>query len=179
MLRERTGHGTHHSPFTQSISATCFIPSIKFSMNSVMGPLQPFDVPGSSVSLSTLPSFYLKQADCSSRDEYVCMKSMVCDYTSAQREIKAYKALSKAPKADRLMGKRYTRQAVDSFELRRGDRDYHFLIHEPLGVSVQFFLDFSAGSLPIYFVKDLASQMLHALNFIHSAQVIHAGLMPP
>jgi len=110
------------------------------------------------------------------RDEYVCMKSMVCDYTSVQREIKAYETLSNVPKADRLMGERYTRQAVDHFELRRGDRDYHFLIHEPLGVSVQFFLDLSGGSLPIYYVKELASQMLHALHFIHSAQVIHADL---
>jgi serine/threonine-protein kinase SRPK3 len=107
------------------------------------------------------------------------MKSMVCDYISVQREIKAYETLSNVPKADRLMGERYTRQAVDHFELRRGDRDYHFLIHEPLGVSVQFFLDLSGGSLPIYYVKELASQMLHALHFIHSAQVIHAGLTPP
>ena len=55
---------------------------------------------------------------------------------------------------------------MDHFELRRGDRDYHFLIHEPLGVSVQFFFDLSRGSLPIYYVKDLASRMLHALDFI-------------
>ena len=109
----------------------------------------------------------------------LAMKSMVCDYTSVQREIKAYEALSKAPKTDRLMGKWYTRQAVDSFELRRGDRDYHFLIHEPLGVSVQFFPDLSGGSLPIYYAKDLTTHMLHALDFIHSAQVIHAVLTPP
>ena len=107
------------------------------------------------------------------------MKSMVCDYTSVQREIKAYEILSKAPKADRLMGNRYTRQAVDRFELRRGDRDYHFLIHEPLGATLQSFLDLSGGSLPVYYVKELVSQMLHALDFIHSAQVIHAGLTPP
>ena len=103
---------------------------------------------------------------------------MVCDYTSVQREIKAYEALSKAPKTNRLTGKQYVRQALDQFELCQGDRDYHFLIHEPLGATVQFFLNFSGGSLPIYYVKDLASQILHALEFIHDAQVIHAGLTP-
>ena len=114
-----------------------------------------------------------------SRDEYVCMKSMVCDYTSVQREINAYEALSKAHKTSWHTGKQYVRQALDRFELRRGDRDYHFLIHEPLGATLQFFLNISGGSLPIYYVKDLASQMLRALEFIHGTQVIHAGLTPP
>jgi serine/threonine protein kinase len=103
------------------------------------------------------------------------MKSMVCDYTSVQREIKAYEALTKVGKTSGLTGKRYVRQVLDHFELRHGDHNYHFLIHEPLGVNVQFFLDISGGSLPISYVKDLASHMLHALEFIHSAQVIHAG----
>ena len=114
-----------------------------------------------------------------SRDEYVCMKSMVCDYTSVQREIKAYEALSKAPGTSWPTGRQYVRQALDQFEIRRGNRDYHFLVHEPLGATVQFFLNISGGSLPINCVKDLTSQMLHALEFIHSAQVIHAGLMLP
>jgi serine/threonine-protein kinase SRPK3 len=104
------------------------------------------------------------------------MKSMVCDYTSVQREIKAYEVLTEAGKTSGSIGKRYVRQALDHFELRHGDDNYHFLIHEPLGVSVQFFLDIAGGRLPIPYVKDLASQMLHALKFIHSAQVIHAGL---
>lgn len=30
------------------------------------------------------------------RTEYFCMNSMVCDYTSVQREIKAYEVLTKA-----------------------------------------------------------------------------------
>ena len=104
---------------------------------------------------------------------------MVCDYTSARREIKAYQALSEVSKASWSTGKQYVRQALDQFKLRWGDRDYHFLIHEPLGATVEFFLNISGGSLPIYYVKDLASQILHALEFIHSAQVIHAGLTPP
>ena len=103
---------------------------------------------------------------------------MVCDYTSVQCEIKAYEALSKAPKTNWLTRKQYVRQAVDQFELCQGDRNYHFLIHEPLGATVQFFLNFSGGSLSIYYVKDLASQILHALEFIHNVQVIHAGLTP-
>ena len=43
---------------------------------------------------------------------------------------------------------------------------------------VQFFLDIAGGRLPIYYVKELASQILHALEFIHSAQVIHSGPTP-
>ncbi|KAF8076835.1 putative CDK4/6 [Lyophyllum atratum] len=110
------------------------------------------------------------------RDEYVCMKSMVCDYTSVQREIKAYETLTKVGKTNGSTGKKFVRQSLDQFELRHDDRNYHFLIHEPLGVSVQYFLNISGGSFPIYYVKDLASQMLHALEFIHSAQIIHADL---
>ena len=101
---------------------------------------------------------------------------MVCDYTSVQREIQAYKVITKVGKTSRSIGKQYVRQALDHFELRHDDHNYHFLIHEPLGLSVQFLLDRSGGRLYIPYVKDLASRMLHALKFIHGAQVIHAGL---
>ena len=104
------------------------------------------------------------------------MKSMVCNYSFVQREIKAYKALTEVDKTSRSIGKQFVRQALDHFELRHGDRNYLFLVHEALGVNVQFFLDISGGSLPIAYVNDLASQMLHALEFIHSTQVIHAGV---
>jgi serine/threonine protein kinase len=104
------------------------------------------------------------------------MKSMVCDYPSVQREIKAYEALTKVSKTSGSTGKRYVRQALDHFELRHGDRNYDFLIHEPLGLHVQLFLDIFGGSFPIPYVKLLATQMLRALEFIHSAQVIHSGL---
>ena len=50
-----------------------------------------------------------------------------------------------------------------------------FLIHKPLGVTLKLFLDMSRGSLPISYVQELTYQVLHALNFIHRAQVIHAG----
>ncbi|KDR66909.1 hypothetical protein GALMADRAFT_106079 [Galerina marginata CBS 339.88] len=110
------------------------------------------------------------------RNKYVCMKSMVNDYPSVQREIKAYEALSKVHKTSRSTGKHYVRQALDHFELRHDEGDYHFLIHEPLGVSLQFFLHISKGSFPIDYVKDLAFHMLRALEFIHNVQVIHADL---
>jgi serine/threonine-protein kinase SRPK3 len=106
------------------------------------------------------------------------MKSMVCDYTSVQREVKAFEVLTKVGETSASIGKKYVRQALDHFELRHGEHNYHFLIHEPLGVSVQFFVDIGGGSVPIPYVKDLASRMLRALSFIHSAQVIHAGLNP-
>jgi hypothetical protein len=101
---------------------------------------------------------------------------MVYDYTSVQHEIKACKALTRVGKTSGSTGQQYVRQVLDHFEIRHGNHNYHFLIHEPLGVNVQFFLDVSGGSLPISYVKDLTSNMRHALEFIHSARVIHAGL---
>ena len=47
----------------------------------------------------------------SSSDEYVCMKSMVCDYTTVQREIN--EPLSKTTKITETAGKQYVRQALD------------------------------------------------------------------
>ncbi|KAF8891445.1 kinase-like domain-containing protein [Gymnopilus junonius] len=110
------------------------------------------------------------------QNEYVCMKSMVSDYSSVEREIKAYEVLGKVGKTSRLTGGRYVRQALDHFELHHGDCNYHFLIHEPLGVSLQLLLRIFKVGFPMNYVKDLASQMLHALAFIHSAGVIHADL---
>jgi len=103
------------------------------------------------------------------------MKSMVCDYSSVQREIRAYDALSKSAKISEIPGKLYVRRALDHFELSQGDRSYHFLIHEPLGVTLQIFLDISRGILPTCHAKELTYQMLHALKFINGTQVIHAG----
>ncbi|KAF8891447.1 kinase-like domain-containing protein [Gymnopilus junonius] len=110
------------------------------------------------------------------RNECVCMKSMVSNYPSVEHEIKVYDVLSTASKTSRSPGKRFVRHALDHFELRHGECDYHFLIHEPLGASLQFFLDEIKVGLPIEYVKDLASQMLHALAYIHSAGVIHTDL---
>jgi serine/threonine-protein kinase SRPK3 len=113
------------------------------------------------------------------RDEYVCMKSMVCDYSSVQREIAAHKVLSESAKTSEAAGKQYVRQALDHFEISQDDRNYHFLIYEPLGATLDFFLDFCDRSLPIYYVKELTYQILQALEFIHGAQVIHAGSTLP
>lgn len=90
---------------------------------------------------------------------------MVSNYSSVQREIKAYEALSKIDKTNGSTGKQYVRQALDYFELHHGDRNYHFLVHEPLSVSLQFFLQISRGNLPINYVKELASWMLHCMLF--------------
>jgi hypothetical protein len=58
------------------------------------------------------------------------------------------------------------------FELRHGDRKY-----EPLGLHAQLFLDIFGKSVPIPYVKlKLVIQILRALEFIHSVQVIHSGL---
>jgi hypothetical protein len=40
--KKRTGHGTRHNPSTQSVLATYFTPSTKFSINLVMEPPPPF-----------------------------------------------------------------------------------------------------------------------------------------
>ena len=135
----------------------------------------PFGCAGSSVSFF-VPCAETSWLNISSLDEYVCMKSIVCDYPSNQREIKAYEALSKVSKTSESTGKWYVRQTLGHFELRHGDRNYDFLIREPLGLHAQLFLDLLGGSSPIGCVKLLTKQMLLALEFIHSAQVFHAGL---
>ena len=114
-----------------------------------------------------------------SRDEYVCMKSMVCDYSSVRREVAAHEALSKSTETSEAAGKQYVRQALDYFELSRGDRNYHFFIHEPFGVTLDFFHEVAHRRLPIDYVRELSYQILQALEFIHDAQVIHAGSTPP
>jgi hypothetical protein len=103
------------------------------------------------------------------------MKSTVCDYSSGQREVAAHEALYESAKTSEAAGKQHVGWALDHFELSRDDRNYHFFIHEPLGATLDFFLDFSNGSLLFVYVKELAYQILQALEFIHGAQVIHAG----
>jgi hypothetical protein len=51
-----------------------------------------------------------------SRNEYVCMKSMVSDYPSVKCEIRAYDALSAASNASNSTGKMYVRHALDHFK---------------------------------------------------------------
>ncbi|KAG6898571.1 hypothetical protein C0995_009263 [Termitomyces sp. Mi166 len=109
-------------------------------------------------------------------NKYVCMKSMVCDYSSVQWEIKAYEVLSNAAKTRCMLGQHFVRQALDHFEVDIEDRNYHFVIHEPLGITLQLFSNACDGVLPISFVKILAWHMLNALEFIHSAQVVHGDL---
>ena len=104
---------------------------------------------------------------------------MVCDYGSVEREVVAHEALSESAKTSEAAGKQYVRQALDHFELSKDDRNYHFLIHEPLGVTLDFFLYISHGSLPIYYVKEVTYQILQAFEFIHGAGVIHAGTTLP
>ena len=107
------------------------------------------------------------------------MKSLICDHGSGEREVAAQEALSESAKTSEAVGKQYVGRALDHFELGRGDRNYHFFIYEPLGATLDFFLDMSNGSLLFVYVKELACQILQALEFIHGAQVIHAGSTLP
>ena len=104
---------------------------------------------------------------------------MVCDYGSAKREIRAYEALSSAAQITDSPrdGRQYVRELLDHFEICHSERNYHFLIHEPLGVSAQLFLNLHKGRFHINYARELALQMLYALNFVHKAGVIHAGLL--
>ncbi|KAH0578851.1 hypothetical protein H2248_003043 [Termitomyces sp. 'cryptogamus'] len=108
---------------------------------------------------------------------YVCMKSMVCDYSSVGREIEAYRLISEAVETSRLVGQRFVRQALDHFEIQIEDRRYHFLIHEPLGLTVHMLAhDVEDGVLSILSVKFFARDVLRALEFIHSAHIVHADV---
>ena len=154
-----------------------FIQTIKFSTKLVLVPRLPSGYVGifgkslyCTAMLSTLK--YIP-----SSDEYVCMKSMVCDYPSVKREIKAYEVVSEAVKTTRLAGQRFVRQALDHFEVQIEDRNYQFLIHEPLGMNVELFLD-ALRLLPIGSIRPLARNVLNALKFIHSAGIVHGGKNP-
>jgi hypothetical protein len=69
-------------------------------------------------------------------------------------------------------GKLYVGRELDHFELSQGDRGYRFLIHEPLGVTLQYFLDISRGIFPIYCAKEL---ILPDAACFGTYQVIHAS----
>jgi len=104
---------------------------------------------------------------------------MLYDYGSVEREVAAHEVLSESAKTSEAAGKQYVRQAFDHFELSQDDRNYHFLIHEPLGANLDFFLDITDRSLTIDYVQELTYQILQALEFIHAAGVIHAGSTLP
>ncbi|KAG6827137.1 hypothetical protein H0H92_013055 [Tricholoma furcatifolium] len=102
------------------------------------------------------------------------MKSLVSGYGYVKREIEAYKALQAKAKA--TVGMSCVRLVLDHFILEREHRKFHFLIHEPLGVTAEVFLGLCGGSFPVSCVKDFAYRMLQALEFIHKAQVVHTDL---
>ena len=104
---------------------------------------------------------------------------MLYDYSSVEREVAAHEVLSESAKTSEATGKQYVRQALDHFVLSQDDRNYHFLIHEPLGANLDFFLDITGRSLTIDYVQELTYQILQALEFIHGAGVIHAGSTLP
>ncbi|KAJ3739984.1 putative CDK4/6 [Lentinula detonsa] len=106
------------------------------------------------------------------RNKYVCMKAMVWDYSSVQREIEAYEALSKSACNE----KQFVRRALDHFVLIQNELSYHFLIHEPLGVNLQYIISMARGRLPISAIRPIIVPMVVALHYIHDAQVIHADL---
>lgn len=105
---------------------------------------------------------------------------MVQNYPSVVREIKAYECLARAPTTSPLATKiqQNIRQPLDHFQLRHSNFDYHFLVHEPLGVSMNELLKVGI-KLPIYAVWAFACDFLHTLDFIHGANVVHAGTAPP
>lgn len=107
------------------------------------------------------------------RNEHVCMKSLVCDYASVEREIKAYDVLSKT--SIELPGKRYVRQALDRFELCHDNDNYRFLIHEPLGIDLPVLLQMVRGKLTADYTKVVIHSLLSALRFLHASSVIHGG----
>ncbi|KAG6834735.1 hypothetical protein H0H93_007754, partial [Arthromyces matolae] len=69
------------------------------------------------------------------------------------------------------------RYALDHFVLQIHDRKYNFLIHEPLGLALQHFLEASnhQGVHP-GFVKLLGFYILKGLQFMHSAKVVHTDI---
>jgi len=101
---------------------------------------------------------------------------MVCDYYSVEREIRAYDALTTASNASNSPGKKYVRHTLDQFKIDHADRSYHFLVHEPLGISVDFLQTTLKGTLPFGYCSQLVEHMIQALEYLHMhANLIHAG----
>ncbi|KAI0795995.1 kinase-like domain-containing protein [Abortiporus biennis] len=112
-----------------------------------------------------------------SSNKYVSMKSMVSDYPSAERELKAQNMLSKAFKFSKSTGRLYVRHALDHFEVCHAGRDFQFLIYEPLGYSLKYFLDVTSGDFIFNYTAHLAFDMLRALDYLHTeAKIVHTDL---
>ena len=80
------------------------------------------------------------------------MKSLVSDYSSVERELRAFELLATASTMTMgelgSFGKKYVRHALDQFKIDHADRTYHFLIHEPLGVSFSVLQEVFEYNLP-------------------------------
>ena len=157
----------------------CCNPSTKSSINLTTGLHRQYGcVATSGKQSAALFPVSLPQADhvhVPSRNEFVCMKSLVSDYFSVEREICAYDALSAASNASNAPGKNYVRHALDQFKIDHAGRSYHFLIHEPLGISVDFLQKTLKARLPFAYCYDLVDHMLEALEYLKHANLIHAG----
>lgn len=105
------------------------------------------------------------------------MKSLVSDYTSVDRELRAFELLTTtASTAGDSPGKKHVRHALDQFKIDHAGRTYHFLVHEPLGVHFSQLQELYDYILPFGKSQVSILQMLLAIEYLHNkARLIHAG----
>lgn len=104
------------------------------------------------------------------------MKSMVTDYSSVKRELRAFESLTAASTTSNAPGKKHVRHALDTFSLGHAGRTYHFLIHEPLGFPLSLFHELVKYKFTFVQAQHYVFEILQALDYLHSdAHLIHGG----
>ncbi|EYE91453.1 kinase-like protein [Aspergillus ruber CBS 135680] len=73
-------------------------------------------------------------------------------------------------------GEKYTRVALDSFQLEGPHGVHHCLVYEPAGMDMNQLLDVFEGALPMAVHKTAIWSVLVALDYLHNAGVVHTDV---
>lgn len=122
-----------------------------------------------------------------SAHRYVAIKVYASSQEQAQREIAAFKHLSKVLRdgsaAKELGGVQFIRLLHKSFELGhpRGSKKNPCLVYEPMGMSLADFRKVACdGQVPLKLLKPMVPFILAALDFMHTkANMVHSGRPMP
>ena len=108
--------------------------------------------------------------------KYVTLKVCDQDCPPVRRELAAYSHLDTITTSN--LGALLIRELLDTFRATGPAGEYHCLVHEPLGMSMETLRQLSPGrKLPENVLKLFVIHLLRALDFLHTdAGMIHAGI---
>ena len=108
--------------------------------------------------------------------KYVTLKVCERDCPTVRRELAAYSHLDTITTSN--PGGLLVRELLDSFRATGPTGEYHCLVHEPLGMSMETLRQLGPGrKLPENVLKLFLIHLLRALDFLHTdAEMIHAGI---